>query len=98
MKSSDPDTKIEAVKGEKFTLSLREKPTTGFNWRPIFDNKNLELVSEEYDTNNLRPGSSSIHKFIFKGLEKGEYHLKMIYQRDWENIPVNQKLFLIKIS
>jgi predicted secreted protein len=64
---SDPAQTIEAVIGEEFTLSLTEKPSTGYNWKAIFDNKYLELVSEEYDTNKLRPGSASIHKFIFKG-------------------------------
>lgn len=95
---SDPAQTIQAVIGEEFTLSLTEKPSTGYNWKAIFDNKYLELVSEEYDTNKLRPGSASIHKFIFKGLEKGEFHLKMVSQRGWEDMPVNQKLFLIKIS
>jgi predicted secreted protein len=89
---------IEANIGETFVLNLDEKPSTGYIWKPIFDNKYLKLISEDYYTNSSMPGSSSIHEFLFKGLEKGEHNLKIVYQRDWEKTPAKQISYLVKIN
>lgn len=78
--------KIEVAVGEEFSRTLESNPTTGYVWKPSFNEQLLELKSNEFfpkDNGNL-VGSGGIETFIFEALKPGNTEIVFSYVRPWE--------------
>lgn len=84
--------------GEKFTISLKSNPTTGYTWHPEFDSEFLELVGREFVSDSTVPGSPGIEAFEFLALKQGEVKVKMTYKRSWEEQILDECVTLVKIE
>lgn len=80
-------------------MTLESTPTGGYRWHPSFNTNLINLISRKF----VRPsqkliGGTASDIFTFKAIESGTTVLKMVYKRDWEEIFVTEKNFLIDIQ
>jgi inhibitor of cysteine peptidase len=73
--------------GEPVVIRLPETPTTGFRWRPSFDESQVRLVDDQYHGAANPRGASGQRVFTFEGLVAGSTPLKIEKVRSWEGEP-----------
>jgi len=84
--------------GQKFTISLESKPTSGFRWHPTSDQSIISLISHNFQpTSSIVIGSSGKDIFTLKAINPGATVLKMVYKRSWEQQFVAEKNFFINV-
>jgi inhibitor of cysteine peptidase len=72
--------------GEKFNISLKENPTTGYIWSYTIDNnKIVKITSDNYSTTNNGIGSGGTHYWTVVGLKRGSATIVFNYKRAWES-------------
>lgn len=90
------DTAISVDEGQMFTISLAENPTTGYQWAvAIGDESIVKLEKEDYqaDKNDQQlVGSGGTKQIIFKAAKKGQTTITLVYERNWEKNPDDQKI------
>ena len=87
----------EAKVGETFTISLESNPTTGYSWQAEFDAESLELVNEDFTSDSTLLGAGGVQKFDFRALKQGQFQVKMVYKRPWENESIDTKVIDVKV-
>ncbi len=82
----DPGVNWPLVKaGEKFSLSLKGNPTTGYMWHyKIADATIVSVVSENITADSGLIGAGSTFAWDFKALKAGATKITFKYYRDWE--------------
>lgn len=66
-------------------IRLTSNPSTGYNWNLNISNINiLELVCDDYNSNNELIGSGGVKLYRFNILNEGEVTLTFCYERSWE--------------
>ncbi len=86
----------EAVLGQDFLITLPANPTTGYSWKAKFDENYLSLRSKDFVADKASPdtvGSGGTEVFTFNPIKAGEVMITMSYERSWENIPTEIKVF-----
>lgn len=82
------DTKITVGAGDTFSIELEANPTTGYDWKAtISDDKVVALVSNIYKATPVDTaivGSGGVDVITFKGLEKGNAVITLVYERSFE--------------
>jgi predicted secreted protein len=73
-------------------------PTGGYRWYPSFDTNMISLVSHNFQRPNDLVGGSTKETFAFRAIDSGTTVLKMIYKRDWEDVIISEKDFLIDVE
>lgn len=77
---------ISVKKGDTYTITLDENPTTGFKWHWEVSNSSIvQIVSDRYvpPSNNL-PGAGGKHEWVIKGISQGTATINFTYYRDFE--------------
>ena len=82
------DKDITVNSGQAFTIHLEENPTTGYEWTvSISDKKTVAFISGEYRQGSGVEGivsSGGVKILTFKGLEKGNAAVTLVYERSFE--------------
>ncbi|MFH1405267.1 MAG: protease inhibitor I42 family protein [Patescibacteria group bacterium] len=99
METSDTEEIMTSV-GDEFTVVLASNPTTGFSWKPDFEEGIFELISKGYGAEETDlVGSGGYETFVFKSNVKGSHELKMMYMRPWESKqPTTIKIFNVTVG
>ena len=85
--------------GEKFNISLKGNPTTGYMWNYTIDNNDIiRIVGDNYIANGGAPGSGGIRSWEIEGLKKGEEALIFKYKRAWENGSIKTVVYKIYVE
>ena len=97
------DADIEAKTGETFTIELEENPTTGYQWTiAVSDESVVALDKDEYVPNDKSgevAGSGGTRVLTFKALKAGTATISMVYERNWEPNPDDEKVqFNVTVS
>jgi len=73
-----------------FMLEFTESGGTGHTWHLKLP-KGLEMLEQSYiphceetDEDDQRPGCVNTHRFVLKGVEKGQFFIDATYSRLWE--------------
>lgn len=91
----------QAVIGEDFLIILPSNPSTGYSWTADFDKNYLTLRSKDYVADKVSPetvGAGGTEVFTFTPIKAGEVTIAMNYERSWENIPTETKVFKYTIK
>jgi len=86
--------------GENFLIDLESNPSTGYQWQPEYDEAYLLLVEHFYipNENTELVGAPGTQKFDFRGLVPGATQLTFSYLREWEEEPIETKVYQITIE
>lgn len=94
---------ISCKVGEDFTIRLEGNPSTGYNWdfQTGFDTNLVkfiksETVSTSKDENIV--GAPSIFSWSFTALKEGKTEATLVYKRQWETDPINDKTVLVQVT
>lgn len=100
---SSANKDISITVGQKFIITLKSNPTTGYGWYPIYDERMIVLNSKNYhedkldnDKNIVGRGGTEI--FTFQGIKVGKTDIKMEYKRPWETSAIDEKNYTIDIG
>jgi predicted secreted protein len=95
---TDPDNVIHARVNEEITIVIESNPSTGYNWQPHFNEGALELMDSDFVPESLAMGSGGVEVFRFLPKKAGKEKIKMSYKRQWEQKPVKEMVYSIRIS
>jgi len=95
---TDPDNLIQARVNEEITIVIESNPSTGYSWQPHFDEGALELIDSDFISGSLAIGSGGVEIFRFLPRKAGKENIKMFYKRQWEQKPVKETVYSIRIS
>ncbi|MGZ7124148.1 MAG: protease inhibitor I42 family protein [Halobacteriota archaeon] len=62
---------ITVMQGQNFTIQLQSNPSTGFTWKPIYDNSSIMFVNRVYIASSVSPGAPGADIFTFQGTKPG---------------------------
>lgn len=84
---ADPAQAINTTVNQEFIVALGSNPSTGYSWKPEYDNSTFTLVSHDYksdDTTGKVVGAPGTDYFHFKATKAGSSQIKFKYYRPWE--------------
>ena len=77
---------VQARRGAKITIELKENPTTGYRW--TISNIDETLLKPEGDQflppDRKNPGAGGVRRFFFRAKDAGSTKLTLINKRRWE--------------
>ena len=95
---TDSGQTISIGTNQEFVIALGSNPTTGYRWQVSHDKTVLELLRSEYQTGEAaKQGAGGIELFRFKALKTGATRITMSHKRQWEEQPIEQKVFSVDI-
>jgi inhibitor of cysteine peptidase len=92
------DSPIEVAVHKTFAIALESNPTTGYAWEPVYDSAMLELLGQKFDLQSHAIGGGGEESFEFQAQQPGETQVKMSYQREWEDQPLETRIYTINIK
>ena len=92
------DEVIDVKVGDKFTISRRSNPSTGYEWELEFDSYFIKLESKVFLPDNNLIGSPGTDKCTFTALKIAQTEIKMTYKRPWEDEIIDEYLVLVRIT
>ena len=95
---TDPGNLIQARVNQEITIVVESNPSTGYTWQPHFDEGALELIDSDFVSGSLAIGSGGVEIFRFLTRKAGKEKIKMSYKRQWEQKPIKEIIYRIRIS
>lgn len=93
----DTDIPIEVTQGQVFTISLVANPSTGYVWNAEYNAAIIDLLKpKKFIPSAVGGKGEEIFEFLTK--QAGDTQIKMKYQRGWEKVPQEVKIFRISIK
>ncbi len=94
-------TEIDIQRGQSFSLTLKENPSTGYVWKfigPLPDS--VTLLGESTDRSSEEPGAPVVHRWRLRaGQQGGRVPIELQSMRTWSPSPNDHKFgFTLKIS
>ncbi len=87
---------------QEFVIALGSNPTTGYSWQERHDESVLKLEENTYEVGEKAKeglvGVGGVEYFRFKALQTGETEITMVYKRPWEEMVLDQKVFIVDIK
>jgi len=98
----DPDMSIDVIVGNKFKITMRANPTTGYKWElaASLDETRVKLIGSEYKKNEpTRAGSGGAEVWSFLGVSEGKTSISFQYVRPWETnaAPARSETYMVNI-
>jgi inhibitor of cysteine peptidase len=97
---ADSGKTISLNKGEKFTVSLKEEPSTGYLWELNLSN-GLSIYEDTY-IESLNPqhiaGIPGTHLWIIEATSPGSQKVTGIYKKSWKNPTGTEKKFTLTVE
>jgi inhibitor of cysteine peptidase len=86
--AADSGTTVAVSVGERFTVTLKENPTTGYAW-DMKAGPGLTLVGDAFAGPSPSPsplmGAGGMHSWVFEAAKAGTLTLTGLYVRPWES-------------
>jgi predicted secreted protein len=82
-----PPQELAIAAGDTITLSLPDKPTTGFVWEPAPAQVALRLVAEAGSTASEPRGAEGRRTMTFEVVDAAAHELSLVLRRRWEREP-----------
>jgi predicted secreted protein len=81
---NDADSTKTVAVGDHITVTLSERPTTGYRWRAEFDPEIMRLVDDHYDGPTTPMGAAGTRTIIFEVTTAAPSTLRLTQGRSWE--------------
>lgn len=89
-------------KKSEVEVTLEGNATTGYMWSCIPDNSGVYEVSKEeyvpYKAAKGMAGTGGQYKAVLVPVKQGTGSVKFIYQRSWEDSPIEEKVFTVTVD
>ncbi len=98
---TDSGQAITVKVGQEFIIALGSNLTTGYGWQESYDPVMLKLVEKKYvpdETEEELVGAGGVEYFRFRALKPGSTRITLDYQRPWEGVSAEQKVFAVNIK
>ncbi len=89
---------LDARADAPFEIKLRSPMTAGYEWKPDFDRTALSLLSRRRVANMKRMGASAVEIFRFRPCSQGEYKIRFVLSRPWEEKPIERTNYAVRVS
>lgn len=85
---------------QQFIIALESNPTMGYTWEVDFEPSLLKLVESKFETSRQTGamGAGGKQSFPFQGLKPGQTYVTLIYERPWEEQPIDVNVFTVNIK
>ncbi len=70
--------------GDQITVTLPERPTTGYRWRADVDDAVVRRVDDRYEGAGQPMGAGGQHVFVFEVVGTAPTTLRLVEGRSWE--------------
>lgn len=97
---NDSGSTVNAIRGDKLIIMLKENPSTGYSWN-LSASPGLLLLNDSYEENidnKELVGAGGIHKWMFEVTEEEVQNISAVYMRPWENITGNETDFKLVVN
>ncbi|MBN2109922.1 MAG: protease inhibitor I42 family protein [Methanosarcinaceae archaeon] len=96
---NDSGSTANAIQGDTLIVVLEENPSTGYSWN-LSASPGLLLADDLYEagTDDEMTGAGGTHKWIFEVTGDEEQTIAAVYQRPWENVTGNERVFYLTIN
>jgi len=81
-------------------VSLKENPTTGFEWNAT-NSTGLEIVNSTHTTDKAPEGMvgvGGVHTWILKAVEAGNQTFDAVYKREWEPTTGKEDTYSLNVT
>ncbi len=81
-------------------VSLKENPTTGFEWNAT-NSTGLEIVNSTHTTDKAPEGMvgvGGVHTWILKAVEAGNQTFDAVYKREWEPTTGKEDAYSLNVT
>ncbi|HEY7082467.1 MAG TPA: protease inhibitor I42 family protein [Nitrososphaeraceae archaeon] len=96
----DKNKSFDANLDDTLIISLKENPTTGYQWK--LDHVNAEIISLEesrfFENSVNRIGSGGTRTFTFKARSSGKTKVQLSLKREWEKKMIGVDQFEVFIQ
>jgi inhibitor of cysteine peptidase len=89
---------IEVAVNETFEITLDSNPTTGYAWQARYEEGSLELVDRTFAPSSDLIGAGGIETLTFRALKTGGTTLTLVYERAWEEEPIDTVVYQINVA
>ncbi len=73
-------TNLTVAQGQNFTIQLQSNPSTGYQWKPTYNNASITLVNQTYvASSSSLLGAPGADVFTFQGTQTGTSVIKFSY-------------------
>lgn len=94
---------LKLTPGGSATIKLSENPSTGYSWKiDRQQSSNLDIL--RIDDNGVARGGGNMigapgtHKWSVEALSPGQAIIDFVYQRPWENAPVQTHRVTVQVK
>ena len=95
----DSETPINVNTAETFAISLKSIPSSGYSWTVDYDSNMIEILKpQRFVTHSPTIGGGGEEIFEFQMKQSGDTEIKLNYQRKWEAVPRETKIFRVHAS
>jgi predicted secreted protein len=94
----DPARAICVALDEVFAIALAGNPTTGYTWQADFDEQCLALIEQTFEPGGDGVGAGGWEVFRFRAVGRGKTRIGFVYQRPWDEEPLDAKRFRLVIA
>ena len=91
---------ITLAKDDEFTISLGSIATAGYVWKIESLPNAVQLLGKESEkpAGEQKPGDSTRQIFRFRARETGNYEIRFVLGRPWENTAIEVKTVTLKVT
>lgn len=82
---NDAGSTKKVALGDRVTVAVAERPTTGYRWRAEFDSEVLRLLDDHYEGPTSPIGAGGTRTLIFEVTGPAATTLRLIEGRAWED-------------
>ncbi|MBM4332978.1 MAG: protease inhibitor I42 family protein [Deltaproteobacteria bacterium] len=94
------DGKTVTIKnGVDLDVVLSGNPTTGYQWVVAeTESSVLPFVDSTYKPDSNEIGAGGTYTFHFKAMASGAAHLRLVYKRLWEPVPIETFSLTVRVN
>jgi predicted secreted protein len=89
---------VKAKVHRPFEITLGSHLTSGYEWRPVFNQTVLKLLEKRRSSNMHKFGASGKEVFRFEPLRSGDYDILFELVRPFENTSVECREFSLHVD
>lgn len=91
---------IRVAVHDEFTISLQSIPSAGYVWKVESLPDAIQFLGTENEkpAGEMKPGDSTNQIFLFEARKMGEYEIRFMLGRPWEDKVIESRSVTVKIS
>ena len=88
---------VDLAVGGRLTISLSERPTTGFRWQPVSTGEPTLRLTGDVSQPAPGLGGTGVRVLHFEAAQPGDAHIDLAYRRAWETDAAPARRFSLRV-